>query len=119
MIKDLTDNAGAAISWAYNAINTKSTEIVNVSGDNEQGVLVIGITHNIGGATAAFNVYAGVDATSMTPVMDSVGNAITFYVSSTKKVFHLANCHATYIQLVFTANGTTSGSITGIKLIAK
>ncbi|NCC62494.1 MAG: hypothetical protein EOM12_16510, partial [Verrucomicrobiae bacterium] len=75
MIKDLADSTGAAISWAFNALTTKKSEIVNISQHNKDGIMVVAVTHNCGG-TPALKVYAGVDADTMTPLLDSSNNDI-------------------------------------------
>ena len=118
-ITSLTDDTSkGGIDWAYNAISGKKTEVVNISSDNKQGVLVINIATTAGGSPT-FNVHAGINADDLAPLLDSDGNAIEFTVTTTNKIFHLANCYATFIQLVFIANGTTSGAITDIQIIAK
>ena len=119
MIKELVDSAGAAINWNANALTTgpKATEIVNISQHNKEGVLVVAFTNNAAGSTA-FQVFAGVDETDMSAVLDSEGTAIALTPATAKKVFHINNLHATYIQLKGSANGS-SGAITGIKIIAK
>jgi hypothetical protein len=119
MIKDLVDSAGAAILWPANALETgpKTTETVNISQHNKEGVLVVQFTNSAAGDTA-FNLHAGIDESNMAAVLDSLGNAIAIKPAAAKKVFHFYNLHATFIKLVATVNGS-SGTITGIKIIAK
>lgn len=117
MIKELTDTTGAAISWAFGALTTSASEVVNISQHNEQGILVVAVTHDMAG-TPAIKVNAGVDYDNMAPLLDSSNNEISLTLTSKKKVFHLANVHASFIQVYGSANGS-SGSITGIKIIAK
>jgi hypothetical protein len=119
MIKTLVDSAGNAINWNANALTTgpKASEIVNISQHNSEGILVIQFTNNAAGNTA-MQLFAGIDETNMSAVLGATGVAISLTPATARKVFHISNIHATFIQLRGSANGT-SGAITGIKIIAK
>ena len=115
---DLLDSAGAAINFAYNAIHTKKSEIVNISQHNDEGVVVFQVTTTCGGSPK-FKVYAGMSADALAPVLDSTGAAIEFTFTTTNTIFHLANLHATFVQWLGSSSGSTSGAVTGITMIAK
>ena len=116
--KSLLNSAGGAISAAYGSISGYKSEIVNISDNNDEGVVVFQVTTTSGGSPK-FKVLAGMNESELAPVLDSTGAAIEFTFTTTNTIFHLANLHATFIQWAGSANGSTSGSLTGITMIAK
>lgn len=115
---NLLSSSGAAIDVAYGSIASFKSEVVNISEHNEQGVVVIQVTTSAGGSPK-FKVYAGMTPDAMAPVLDDTGAAIEFTFTTTNTIFHLSNLHTSYLSIQGSADGTTSGSLTGITIIAK
>lgn len=112
-IKTLTTSTGAAINVAYGSIADFTSEIVNIS--DTGGDVAIAVTSNAGG-TPKLKIKVGMDPAAMDFLLDTNQLVIELSIPATKKRFVISKVLFPYMQIVGSANGTTSGALTDITI---